>query len=188
MSSEIDLEQLARDVRYVKDRLAIQDCVMRHARGHDRHDVELMTSCFHEDGIDEDGDAITPGPEYGEWANAAHSAGFGLHAHHITGHTCELDGDVAYAETYVLGCLTSPDETRVSFASGRYVDQLERRDAEWRIVARRTVIDAVGETEMTWRRWEGHGGFLKGARSAADASYLRPVVAGGAGQRWSDSV
>ncbi len=47
MSGNIDLEQLARDVQYLKDRQAIEDCVHRHARGHDRFDVEIMTSCYH---------------------------------------------------------------------------------------------------------------------------------------------
>ena len=28
---------------------------MRHARGHDRHDTELMNSCFTDDGVDEHG-------------------------------------------------------------------------------------------------------------------------------------
>ena len=45
------LEQLRRDVQYVKDRLDILDCVNRQSRGHDRHDVELMTSVYHADGV-----------------------------------------------------------------------------------------------------------------------------------------
>src|SRR5688500_4726454 len=38
----IEIEQLARDIAILKDRLAIEDCIHRHARGHDRFDVELM--------------------------------------------------------------------------------------------------------------------------------------------------
>ena len=41
-----DLSQLRDDVRYLKDRMAIMDVVARHARGHDRHDVDLLTSTF----------------------------------------------------------------------------------------------------------------------------------------------
>ena len=41
-----DLSQLRDDVRYLKDRTAIMDVVARHARGHDRHDVDLLTSTY----------------------------------------------------------------------------------------------------------------------------------------------
>jgi hypothetical protein len=39
---------------------AILDVVMRHARGHDRHDAKLMNSCFWDDGVDEHGQFGTP--------------------------------------------------------------------------------------------------------------------------------
>ena len=35
-------EQLQRHVQHLKDRQEIQDCVHRHARGHDRFDVDLL--------------------------------------------------------------------------------------------------------------------------------------------------
>ena len=53
-----ELEQLRQDVQYLKDRQAIYDCIALHARGHDRHDVDLLTSVYHEDGVDEHGFAI----------------------------------------------------------------------------------------------------------------------------------
>ena len=75
---------MSSDVEYLKDRLAIQDVVMRHARGVDRHDEELMNSCYWEDGIARYGPAIIAGPEYGAWSNEAHDGRFKLHSHHIT--------------------------------------------------------------------------------------------------------
>ena len=56
--AEDELEALRRDVRYLMDRSEILDCVANQSRGHDRHDVELMTSVFAEDGLDEHGRAI----------------------------------------------------------------------------------------------------------------------------------
>jgi hypothetical protein len=188
MSLDNDLAALQHDVRFLKDRLAIQDCIMRHARGHDRHDVELMTSCFHEDGIDEHGAEVNPGPRYAEWANAAHSAGFELHAHNITTHICELDGDVAYCESYVIGAFVMKGGDKASFASGRYVDQLERRNGEWRISVRRTVIDVVIEGDAPWLRWPGSGTFPKGVWSKDDLSYQRPLDLTVPGPRWGDAV
>ena len=52
MNAEDELEQLRRDVQYVKDRLDVLDCVNNQSRGHDRHDVELMASVYHADGVD----------------------------------------------------------------------------------------------------------------------------------------
>ena len=62
-------QELRRDIQYLKDRQAIFDCISRHARGHDRHDSELITSCYWEDGIDEHGNAINPVPKYAAWVN-----------------------------------------------------------------------------------------------------------------------
>lgn len=65
--SEMDLQHLAAGVQYIKDRLAIEDRIHRHARGHDRFDIEIMSSCYHPDGIDAHGAAaINSAAEYGE--------------------------------------------------------------------------------------------------------------------------
>src|SRR5262249_49467648 len=109
MASHDELEQLRRDVQYVKDRIAILDCVAKQARGHDRHDADLMTSVYHDDGIDEHGPAVNRGPAYGEWANKTHAAAFLDHLHNITTHTCEIDGDVAHCESYVIGTMRARD-------------------------------------------------------------------------------
>jgi len=122
-----ELEQLRRDVAYLMDRQAILDCVASHARGHDRHDSEVITASYHEDGVDEHGNAINPGPKYAEWINPVHAAGSQNHLHNITTHTCEIDGDVAHCESYVLVALLTPDASTATVMSGRYIDRLERR-------------------------------------------------------------
>ncbi len=102
MTDDRNLDQLRRDVQYLMDRTAILDCIARHARGHDRHDVDLLTAAYHGDGVDEHGYAINTGPEYAEWANKAHAAGSLSHTHNITTHICEIDGDEAHCESYVM--------------------------------------------------------------------------------------
>lgn len=176
MDTQSELEQLRSEVRRLGDRQAIRDCVMRHARGVDRHDAELTSECYHPDGVARYGPAVIPGPEHGEWSNQVHGDRFGLHAHHVTTHNCELDGDVAHCESYVLGTFISPDQQRASLVSGRYFDQLERRDGEWRITVRRTVIDIC---------LEGDAAFLGAFRGTEidesdfwtrrDISYQRPL-------------
>ena len=170
------LQQLMRDVQYLKDRQAILDVIMRHARGHDRHDTGLMNSCFWDDGVDEHGQFVTPGPQYGDWANKTHTAGYFLHMHNITNHTCEIDGDTAHCETYVIGAMLPRSAPgRATFVSGRYLDRLERRDGEWRIAVRRTTIEVEVEGDANWPDNKICETFPKGAWDAGDVSYARPL-------------
>ena len=56
------LDDVRRDVQYLKDRLAILDCISTLSRGTDRHDVDQMTSAFHSDGWDQHGNTAVAGP------------------------------------------------------------------------------------------------------------------------------
>jgi hypothetical protein len=177
MTIEDTVEQLRRDVQYVKDRLEILDCIARHARGHDRHDVEVLTSVYHDDGVDEHGYVVNPGPRYAEWANAQHAASSSSHLHNVTTHVCELEGDVANCESYVMVVLVSPDEKTATVMNGRYIDRLEKRDGTWRIAVRRSTVDAVvtGNASMLGHPFFKQQGYPKGTRDRGDLSYRRPV-------------
>ena len=184
--STINLEHLAADVQYLKDRLAIEDCIHRHARGHDRFDVEVMTDCYHPDGIDEHGAAaIHTGPEYGEWANKIHAQGALLNLHNITTHTCEIDGETAHAESYVLVGLLNPDGVSVRFINGRYVDRLEKRDGQWKIALRRCTLDFLlqGDASLLKSPYISAAGYIRGTRDKGDVSYMRPLTLEGEVER-----
>ncbi len=170
-----ELADLCRDIRYVKDRIEILDCVHKQARGHDRHDVELMTSVYHADGVDEHGPTVKAGPDYGEWANATHASVFADHLHNITTHTCEIDGDVAHAESYVIGTMRATDEKSMVILGGRYLDRLERRDGGWRIALRRCTIEWSISGEATLLQHGAAAGFIKGRWDRDDLSYARPL-------------
>ena len=77
MPLNIDLDQLQRDVEYLLDRTAIADCIAAHARGCDRHDVELLASTYLDDGVDVHGATVNAGPDYAAWANVVHAATLG---------------------------------------------------------------------------------------------------------------
>lgn len=177
---------LLRDVQYLKDRQAILDCIARHARGHDRHDVELLTSTYHEDGIDEHGYAINPGPRYAQWANATHAAGAKLHTHNITTHLCEIEGDVAHCETYVIVALLNNDEKSARLISGRYIDRLERRNGTWKIALRRSTLDVLisGDASILKSPLLIQQGYAKGTRDKRDISYQRPLNLDETPERW----
>ena len=170
-----ELEGLRRDLRYVKDRIAILDCVAHQARGHDRHDAELMKSAYHDDGVDEHGPAVNAGRAYGEWANETHAAAFVDHLHNITTHTCEIDGDVAHCESYVIGTMRFRDGATIGLMGGRYLDRLERRDGVWRIAVRRCTIEWALTADAGLLRSGAFEGFLKGTWDKSDLSYTRPL-------------
>lgn len=172
-----ELEQLRRDVQHLKDRSDILDCIAGHARGHDRHDEALMANAYHDDGVDEHGFAINVGPAYAAWANVQHAASSASHLHNITTHLCDIDGDVASCETYVMVVLVSPDTTTTTIMNGRYIDRLEKRDGSWRIALRRSTVDAVvtGDASMLTHPFFRQQGYPRGTRDHNDISYQRPI-------------
>jgi hypothetical protein len=185
-STDDSLEQLRRDVQYLKDRQAILDCIARHARGHDRHDCDLLTDAYHRDGIDEHGFAINRGPEYAKWANAIHAAGASLHTHNITTHLCEIEGEVAHAESYVIVALLNTDERSARLISGRYIDRLERRNGEWRIALRRSTVDVLisGDASILKAPIFDQPVYSKATRDKRDVSYQRPLNLDVTPERW----
>ena len=186
MNQQQVIDKLVKDVQYLQDRTAILDCISQHARGHDRFDVDLLTNAYHPDGVDEHGYAINKGPAYAEWANRIHQAGALLHTHNITTHTCEIDGDTAHCESYVLVALLNNDGASARFISGRYLDRLEKREGEWKIALRRTTVDLLlaGDASILKAPIFLEQGYGKGLRDKNDVSYQRPLNLDDTPARW----
>jgi len=178
MTIEATLDALQRDTRYLLDRTEILDCVARHARGCDRHDIDLITSAYHPDGVDEHGHAINAGPDYGSWANATHAETSRVHTHNITTHSAEIDGDTAHAESYVIVVLIGADGKSAQFITGRYIDRLERRDGQWRIAVRRSTVEGMflADARVLGSSFFTEKGYLVGTRDQSDLSYRRPLT------------
>jgi ketosteroid isomerase-like protein len=173
-----EIESLRRDVRYLMDRAAILDCIARHARGCDRHDAELITSTYHSDAVDEHGQVVNQGPEYADWANRIHAETSQTHLHNITTHTCEIDGDVAHAESYSLVAMLAPDGKTAQLISGRYLDRLEKRGGVWRIAVRRSTVELMftADASILQTTFFKAQGYPKGSRDKRDLSYERPLT------------
>jgi hypothetical protein len=172
-----DLRELRRDVDHLMDRQAILDCIASHARGHDRHDADLITAAYHDDGYDEHGKAINRGPDYAAWINPVHAAGSRNHLHNITTHTVEIDGNSAHAESYVLVTLLNHDGITARFINGRYIDRLEKRDGAWRIAVRRSTVEVMisADASALQHPMFAEQGYPKGTRDRRDVSYARPL-------------
>ena len=184
METTDNLDDLRCTLKSLQDRQDILDCIVREARGRDRQDSEMITGCYWEDGGDEHGPSVIPASEYAAWANAGHAAFFCATSHNITNHSCEIDGDTAYCETYVVGFLLSKNQQNCKIAPGRYIDKMERRNGEWRIKNRRTIVDMACEGDARWLHSGAMKGFLKGLWSREDPSYKRPVAPVAGEQRW----
>ena len=185
--TEARLATVETQLRYLSDRRAIEDVVHAHARGHDRFDVGLLQAAYHPDGLDEHGSAaINAGPDYADWANDIHAGGSQLCLHNITTHNCEIEGDVAHVESYVLVGLLNPDGKTVRLINGRYVDRMEKRDGAWKIALRRCTVDLLiaGDASILTAPQFKQGGFIKGVRDGSDVSYQRPLDLATPVARW----
>lgn len=128
-------------LRELQDRQEILDCLMRYARGVDRLDRELILSAYHEDAIDDHGMFVGDREEFADWVISMHSGTHLSHLHSLFNHYCELDGEVAHAETYYMFCGMNREGPPLSMSGGRYIDRFERRGGRWAIAARVCVRD-----------------------------------------------
>lgn len=171
--------ELEQSLQEMRDRQEILQCVVNNARGCDRHDVELLSSCYHLDGTDEHGSANTiPGKEYANWANQVHAQGSIQNLHHITNHTCEIDGDTAHAESYVIGLFFDANGESARLLSGRYIDRLEKREGVWRIALRRCTVEVglTADANFMNSDYFRDMGFLRGLRDNNDLAYKVPLT------------
>jgi hypothetical protein len=185
MGSDDRLAALERKLQYLTDRQEILDCITRTSRGNDRFDVEWIVGAYHEDGVHELGHQRISGAEYGEHANHAHRAMCEANLHNVTMHSCEIDGDVAHAESYVIGLFLDNGCETSRLLAGRYIDRLEKRDGRWGIMVRRATVEVLmeGNARLPNKATLPGSGYLKGSRDKSDPAYQRPLTLEG-GERW----
>jgi hypothetical protein len=128
------------------DRAAIQDLLLRYARGVDRRNLELVSSCF------------VPGATYAgvlghgtiETAISRLRSRLELYAatmHFVGNQLIELCGDVATSETHAIAYhRLAGDERRQLVVGVRYLDELVRRNGSWLIRSR--VV------KLEWQRYD----------------------------------
>ena len=165
-------------LRELHDRQAIRDKIYAYCRGVDRQDRALLLSVYHPDAIDDHGLYVGLPEAFADWAFELHGRLQSAHQHIVTNHSCELDGDVAHAETYWLFAAMNRDGT-LNLGGGRYIDRFERRKGEWRIAARKCVPDWGGAPSPSWLSPEAYAALASSgvtARDPSDVSYERPLT------------
>jgi hypothetical protein len=160
------------------DKDAIFDCLVRMSRGSDRFDRALFLSSCHADAVLAAGPFVGSPEELYDWSSRLQTNTYRATMHKLLNFSCDLDGDVAHAETYYLfvGCIG--EETNL-LAGGRYVDRFERRGGVWGLVLRNNFIEwtsavpamasplgAIADLHMNGLP----------AHDRSDPSYTRPLV------------
>jgi len=137
----ISIEQLQREIQELRDREAIKECIYRYCRGADRLDREVMLSAYHVDAIDEHGKFVGTAAEFVDWALAQHIDAHLSTQHFVGNHLCDIDGDVAHAETYFMFVAMNKRGKIMQMNGGRYIDRFERRNGTWAIAYRICLRD-----------------------------------------------
>ena len=136
----------------VAARLDIAELLARYCRGIDRCDADELDRVFADDAS----------LDYGSGAQGKAAACAGLLAavgamrltqHAIGNVIIEFDGSRARTETYcvALHILGEPGSETEMTVGGRYLDTLDRRTGEWRIVERLYVMDWNRQRPATMR-------------------------------------
>jgi len=165
-------------LRNLLDRQDILDCLVRFSRGIDRFDRELFLSAFHPDAVIDAGEFVGGPAELYTWARDLHERGQAATQHDLLNHSCEIDGDLAHAETYYLFAARNRDASNW-LAGGRYIDRLERRGGAWRIALRCNAVEWSGMLPTAPIPFaDVPGVHVNGApsRSREDLSYRRPLT------------
>ena len=168
--------RMEQKLQEIIDRDEIWQVLQRYGRGLDRFDRDLVRSCYFEDAIEDHGNFVSDVETFIDWANE--TSGYFVTCHHgLMNHSCELDGDDAYCETYYLfiGVSAKPPH---AISMGRYVDHFQRRAGEWRIANRVTVIEGnfeLNDSAMAAAFKSTYSGAPQPvARDRTDVSYHRP--------------
>jgi hypothetical protein len=170
--------ELRSEVLLNRYRREIYDCLKRVGRGIDRFDLEIFLSAYHSDAIIDAGKVVADPKTVFDLGAAIHSEQVST-LHHLTNHTCDLQGETAHCETYFIYVGRNPDGT-IWQSGGRYIDRLELRDGAWRIAFRYTIVEWSGLLQPTpvplFEGVDYGDGNGVPSRTRTDPSYRRPLV------------
>jgi hypothetical protein len=162
----------------ISDRLAILDILCTHSRGLDRLDPALLQSCYwHEAEVDY-GSYKGPAHPFAELVIPALESQYELTRHCLSNSLVEFHGNQARVESYVNADHLLLDATEEMQFGGRYLDTLEKRDGQWKLLHRQVVMDwsrrlPVGDE----RNAEAFAELAKGGHRGEDplTAFLQPA-------------
>ena len=156
------------------DDAAIRQVLARYARGIDRLDEGLILSAYWEDAVDYHG-AFNGAPKaFAAWVIPGIAERYRMTSHMLCQSLIETAGNDARVETYFLAVHIGKgdDHARQRTVAGRYVDRMQRREGQWRILERHVVIDWADEGPHSNAAAGAPGAVRElGAQDRSDPSY-----------------
>ena len=135
-------------VAYLFDLEALRDVLLRYCRGVDRGDEALLLSVYHPDAYEDHAHLFQGSArDFVRRVMEMYADRPTPMQHILTNITLEIEGDVAYGESYIAVRHAIVPDDRHADGFARYLDRFERRDGEWRIARRKLVLE-----------WDGIGG------------------------------
>ena len=133
---------------YVADRIALQDVMLRYAKGVDEYDVDLYESCFADD-VEVVGFGRETFHRLADWMVYWRKAmePFSATQHMLGPQLATIDGDTARCRTDVQAhhFLKEPEGTTVTLWA-TYEQDMARIDGEWKIT-RHSLISRGSRTQ-----------------------------------------
>ncbi|MGB0220070.1 MAG: nuclear transport factor 2 family protein [Sinimarinibacterium flocculans] len=189
-------QTLLKEMATCVDRLAIERVLGLYCRAIDRLDLELLRSIYHADGFDDHGGIRANGHEFAEQIIGTLGQMCSYTMHTVTHSVVDVRGDTAVSEAYYLAVHTiTGGQTAVSswfgeryaeaqmaaglldqpheyLCCGRYLDELHKRDGQWKIY-RRQITNEWGVCRPAMTVAEGiPAAFTRhGSRDRSDPIY-----------------
>jgi len=140
------MDGLKRDLQVLMDREKIRDCLARLSRGLDRRDAALVRGGYWPEATEDEGVFCGSVQEFLHWVVPGAPA-MRLTLHTLGQSLIDLRGTGAVVETHVTAYhrVDSGGADRDVFLGGRYLDRMEKRGAEWRIIHRTLLYDWLGD-------------------------------------------
>lgn len=152
----------------------ITSVIYRLARGLDRCDKSLLQSCFHDGATDDHGLFKGKATEFCDWV-IAELGKYERTQHSISNVNIVIDDKSAKTEAYFFAHHVIPGEKGKMdvIAAGRYCDQFEQRNGEWRITHRKAIYDwsRVDDTKDGWSKPPISEILDRGQQGPKDISY-----------------
>lgn len=185
------------DVQTLLDRQAISDLIALYSRGLDRIDEATLRSIYHEDAIEDRGEGLFIGraQDWVDWTLTVLPL-FSATQHGILQSLIDVEGDIAYGETYfqayhrfadtsgenpdanafrlataedVSDELVWPEGDTEVILAGRYLDRFEKRRGIWKIAYRKMICDWCRTQSVADDWFVSNPTAYRGVRSIADS-------------------
>ena len=173
---EARLAALEGEVQELRDREAIREAIYRYCQAVDRCDLEMLKSCYWEDGYDDHGFFGGNAHEFADYVIPCLKE-VDSSMHSITNTRFKFEGDrcACTSQWSVVHRLAHEEGFTDFWHQGRYLDVWEKRDGEWKILHRVIAGDFdrwLHAPDLRSAMEGGPNATLRGTRGEADPGNL----------------